>query len=288
MIHLSHSPPPGADMAESAVNLPGLDDEYPLTQQQIDDFRTNGFVYLPGVCSTDEVAFYREAIVRATYANNREHRPLAERDTFRRLALQTMQIRFHDPAVMAFVTARRFGRIAAQLLEVSGVRIYHDQSLFKEPGGINITPWHQDLYYWPFNEGTVCGMWMPLVDVTREMGNMRFVKGSHLHGYLGDHHISDESQAAYEQWIADHGAEVTDVVPMQAGDATFHHGWCVHGARANHSQTMREAMVVAYFRDGMRVGAASNPAKAGDQEAFLDNLPEGALAAGSTNTLVYP
>ncbi|HEX7037642.1 MAG TPA: phytanoyl-CoA dioxygenase family protein [Pseudomonadales bacterium] len=275
-------------MAESAASMPPLDDEYPLTQDQIDAFRADGCVYLPGVCSPHEVAFYRQAIVRATYAHNTERRPLAERETFRKLALQTMQIRYHDPAVMAFVTARRFGRIAAQLLGVDGVRIYHDQSLFKEPGaGTNITPWHQDLYYWPFDEGTVCGMWMPLVDVTGDMGNLRFVKGSHRHGYLGDHHISDESQAFYDRWIADHDAEVVDVVPMRAGDATFHHGWCVHGARPNGSETMREAMVVAYFRDGMRVGAANNPGKVRNLEAFLDNLPEGALAAGSTNTLVY-
>jgi len=276
-------------MAEPVLAAPPLDSDYPLTQAQIDSFRENGFVYLPNVCSPDEVAYYREAIRRATYAHNTEKRPLADRDAFRKLALQTMQIRYHDAAVMAFVTARRFGKIAAELLGVRGVRIYHDQSLFKEPGrGVaNITPWHQDLYYWPFNEGTVCGMWMPLVDVTAEMGNMRFVKASHTFGYLGEHHISDESQAAYEQWIADHDARVIDVVPMRAGDATFHHGWCVHGAQPNRSETMREAMVIAYHPQDMRVGKANNYAKVKNLEAFLDNLPEGALAAGSTNTLVY-
>jgi ectoine hydroxylase-related dioxygenase (phytanoyl-CoA dioxygenase family) len=276
-------------MAEPVAWMPSLDSDYPLSRDQIEAFRDNGFVYLPQVCSTEEVDFYRQAIERATYAHNAERRPLAERDAFRKLALQTMQIRYHDPAVMAFVTARRFGKIAAELLGVPGVRIYHDQSLFKEPGhGVaNITPWHQDLYYWPFNEGTACGMWMPLVDITPEMGNMRFVKGSHQHGYLGEHHISDESQAAYDRWIADHHAEVVDVVPMRAGDVTFHHGWCVHGARPNQSETMREAMVVAYYPDGMRVGKAGNQAKRLNLEAFLDNLPEGALAAGKTNTLVY-
>jgi ectoine hydroxylase-related dioxygenase (phytanoyl-CoA dioxygenase family) len=276
-------------MAESVISMPALDSDYPLTQTQIDSFRENGFVYLPKLCSQEEVAYYRQAIQRATYAHNTERRPLAERDAFRKLALQTMQIRYHDPAVMAFVTARRFGKIAAELLGARGVRIYHDQSLFKEPGaGVsNITPWHQDLYYWPFNEGTVCGMWMPLVDITADRGNMRFVKGSHKYGYLGEHHISDESQAAYDQWIADHDAHVIDVVPMHAGDATFHHGWCVHGARPNTSDVMREAMVVAYYVDGMRVGKANNFAKVKNLEAFLDNLPEGELAAGSTNTLVY-
>jgi len=276
-------------MAEPAASMPSLASDYPLKQEQIDFFRENGFVYLPGVCSRDEIAYYKQAIERVTFANNTEKRPLAERDAFRKLALQTMQIRYHDPAVMAFVTARRFGKIVTELLGVRGVRIYHDQSLFKEPGrGVtNITPWHQDLYYWPFNEGTVCGMWMPLQDITADMGNMRFVKRSHKHGYLGEHHISDESQAAYEKWIADHNAEVMDVVPMRAGDATFHHGWCVHGARPNVSDVMREAMVVAYHAMDMRVGKASNFAKVKNLEAFLDNLPEGALAAGSTNTLVY-
>jgi len=276
-------------MAELAATMPPLDGDYPLTQDQVEAFRENGFVYLPNLCSPEEVAYYRQSIVRATYAHNEERRPLAERDAFRKLALQTMQIRYHDPAVMAFVAARRFGKIAAELLGVRGVRIYHDQSLFKEPGAgvTNITPWHQDLYYWPFNEGTVCGMWMPLIDVTAEMGNMRFVKGSHRHGYLGDHHISDESQAVYDRWIAEHDGQVVDVVPMRAGDATFHHGWCVHGARPNQSNTMREAMVVAYYADGMRVGKANNVAKVRNLEAFLDNLPEGAPAAGRTNTLVY-
>jgi hypothetical protein len=129
-------------MTEPASAMSSLDTDYPLTQAQIDSFRDNGFVYLPNVCSTEEVAYYRDAIERATYAHNDEKRPLAERDAFRKLALQTMQIRYHDPAVMAFVTARRFGKIAAELLGVRGVRIYHDQSLFKEPGAgvANITP----------------------------------------------------------------------------------------------------------------------------------------------------
>ena len=82
-------------------------------------------------------------------------------------------------------------------------------------------------------------------------------------------------------------AEIVDVVPMRAGDATFHHGWCVHGARPNTSDTMREAMVIAYHPQDMRVGKANNYAKVRNLEAFLDNLPEGSLAAGSTNTLVY-
>ena len=88
---------PGVDMAEPATTLPTLEGDYALTQDQIDSFRDNGFVYLPSVCSPAEVAYFREAIARVTYAHNNETRPLTERDAFRKLALQTMQIRYHDP-----------------------------------------------------------------------------------------------------------------------------------------------------------------------------------------------
>ena len=77
-------------MAETATRIPSLDDDYPLTQAQIDFFRENGFVYLPRLCSPEEVAYFRPAIVRATYANNAEKRPLAERDEPLVLALRAL------------------------------------------------------------------------------------------------------------------------------------------------------------------------------------------------------
>ena len=61
----------------------------------------------------------------------------------------------------------------------------------------------------------------------------------------------------------------------------------VHRLRPPKQRRDREAMVVAYFVDGMRVGKSNNLAKVRNREAFLDDLPEGELAAGSTNTLVY-
>jgi hypothetical protein len=39
----------------------------------------------------------------------------------------------------------RLARIAAELMSTGGVRMYHDQALYKEAGGGN-TPWHADRY----------------------------------------------------------------------------------------------------------------------------------------------
>ena len=48
-----------------------------------------------------------------------------------------------DEAVKRFVFEQQFAQVAADLLGVEKVRLYHDQALFKEPGGGH-TPWHQD------------------------------------------------------------------------------------------------------------------------------------------------
>ena len=266
--------------------LPLLDDERPPTAAQVEAFRRDGFVVIPGLCDPDEVAAYRQPIIEATAAHNREDRPLAERDTYGKAFLQTLQLRKRDERVLRFCTSRRFGRVAADLFGVDGVRIYHDQSLFKEPGGGH-TPWHQDLFYWPFDEATVGGMWMALVDVTAEMGGLRYARGSHTAGYLGHHHIGDESDAAYDRYIAEHGVEVVECVPLRAGDALFHCGWTIHGAGPNRSDRKREAMVVAYYADGMRVGEITNPFKDHDRNRFLGGAEPGAPAVGPFNTLVY-
>ena len=179
------------DLFESdPARLPDLSSDYPLAPEQIEAFRRDGFVLLPGVCSLEESSAYRPVIAAVARRLNREARRLEERDTYGKAFLQTMQLRLHSRAVERFVLARRFGKIAAELLGVEGVRVYHDQSLFKEPGG-GITPWHQDQYYWPLEGKAVVGMWMPLVDVDEAMGGMKFVVGSHQRGFMGQHHISE-------------------------------------------------------------------------------------------------
>jgi len=45
--------------------------------------------------------------------------------------------------------------------------------------------------------------------------------------------------------------------------------------------------MIAYHPQDTRVGKSNNYVKVRNLEAFLDDLPEGALAAGSPSTLVY-
>ncbi|MBV7328100.1 phytanoyl-CoA dioxygenase family protein [Chloroflexi bacterium TSY] len=264
---------------------PDLSTEYPLTQDQIDAYQRDGHVYLPHVCSAEEVSIYREAITEAAYANFQDRGDLSERNTVDRAFLQTLNLRFKHDGVKAFVLSRRFAKIVADLNGVDAVRIFHEQALFKEPGGGH-SPWHQDQYYWPLATNNAMGMWMPLVDVTLEMGPILYASGSHRNGYLGHYQISDESQDVFDAVIQEKGYK-TWQQPMKAGDATFHNAWLIHGATANRSEIMREAMIVTYYPDGTRVDELVNPSRINDTKVFLGERQPGELADSALNTIVF-
>jgi len=275
-------------MHAATAALPDLTSEYALSEDAVAAFRRDGHVTLRGVLSESEIAAYRSQIREATFAKNRETRPVSERDTYGKAFLQTLNIRRRHEGVMKFVLAPRMGKIAADLLGVTGVRVYHDQSLFKEPGdGKNPTPWHQDQFYWPFEEPLMLGMWMPLVDVTPDMGGMIYASGSHRLGFLGQLGISDESEDHYGRMVREKNLTLVTTAPMKAGDACFHAGWCLHSAGPNRSNTLREAMVIAYFADGLRVATPKNPYQENDRLKFLAGREPGTLADSDRNPLVY-
>ena len=272
----------------SSTELPDLSSEYPLSNEQVQNFRSQGFVILRGVLTRDEVTAYREEIVRVTAELNEEKRKLEERDAYGKAFLQTMNLRLRSEGVLRLVASRRLGKIAAELMGVDGVRVYHDQSLFKEPGrGTNPTPWHQDQYYWPLEEITTTGFWMPLVDIEEGMGGMKWAAGTHRLGFLGQHAISAESQKFFDAYIAEKGIPVTEGVPMKVGDVSFHYGWTLHAAGPNGSNKMREAMIGTYYADGMRVMLPGNSSQEGDRVRFLGGKEAGEIADSELNTLAY-
>ena len=265
--------------------LPDLSNEYTLSPEQIAAFERDGHVLLRHVCTPDEIAVYRSVLNRATYALNEETRPMAERDTYGKAFLQTMNLWRNDEAARKYTLARRFAKIAADLMGVDGVRLYHDQSLYKEAGGGH-TPWHQDQYYWPLDTTHTVTMWMPLVDVPIDMGALTFASGSHKEGFQGNVAISDESEERYKQLVNEKGYPVTNQV-MQAGDATFHAGWTLHSAPGNAGGATREVMTIIYYAEGTLALTPDNPNRQNDLEGWLPGVRPGEPAISELNPLVY-
>lgn len=215
------------EMEES--KLPALDDFIRISQQQIEEFRKNGHTITKGLLSPEEVAAYHSVVTDAALKYNTEKRKIEDRDTYGKAFLQIMNLWRHDEKVKKLVMSRRLAKVAADLLGVENVRIYHDQALFKEPGG-GPTPWHQDQYYWPVDTDKTITMWMPLVDINVEMGMLTFASGSQKNGSVFSYEISDESESEFDRYVKENNFEISREKTMKAGDAMWHTGFSIHNA----------------------------------------------------------
>jgi hypothetical protein len=267
--------------------LPDLDAPYLVAPDAAVTFAKDGHAMLPGLASASEVAAYRESLERAAADGTIEHRPLGERDTYSAAFLQSFNLWRADEAVRRFVFAPRFAKAAADLLGVQGVRLYHDQALFKEPGGGH-TPWHQDQFYWPLDTEKTITMWMPLADLDPQVGSMTFITASHTSGKLRGHAISDESERDYEQLVRSEQLPEHTYGAIHAGDATFHGGWTLHRADANPTDRMRPVMTIIYFADGTRVSEPDSIYQKFDLSVWLPGMNVGDRAASPINPLLWP
>lgn len=266
--------------------LSGLANVYTISDSDLRAFRDNGWVLLREVCPPDDMRVYGPAIREAAMRHNTETRPLEERDTYGRAFLQVMNLWRADPVVAQFTLAKRFAGIAAQLLGVDKVRLYHDQALFKEPGGGH-TPWHQDGFFWPLRQDRTVTMWMPIVDVPAEMGTMSFADNSHGQGIISlDEGISDDSEVFYDEFVRSHGLRVRTSGAMRAGDATFHSGLTLHRAPGNPTDRIREVMTVIYYADGEVIQEAKNGFQENDTASWFPGLKAGDLAASELNPIL--
>lgn len=249
-------------------------------------FRNNGHVVVRGIASAEDVAAYRPVIREVVAEVGRRHDSQGRIDDYSKLFTQVTNVWRVSEAAREIVFTRRFASVAAQLLGVPAVRLYHDQALFKPPGA-DRTPWHQDRYYWPLETDLTVTMWLALVDVGEEMGPMRFASGSHRASDLGELAISDGTDRRLSALIAERGWPVA-TAPVRAGDATFHAGGTLHSAGANRSDRVREVLTVIYYAAGTRAAKPANDNQRVDLEVFLPGIRPGDEAASELNPLLFP
>jgi len=263
-----------------------LDAPYALSPDQITQYREKGYVKLKDVLSPETLAHFREEITREVMARNPLlKKPMSERTTYEKAFIQITNLWRQNEVVREFVFSKRLARIAAELMGCEGIRLYHDQALYKEPGG-GITPWHADQYYWPIDTPNTTTVWIPLQATPMEMGPLAFAEGSHGHEIGRDLAISDESEAALQKELADRAFPLHDT-PFDLGEVSFHAGWTFHRAGANTSGDVRAVMTVIYMDADARVTPFVRAEHYLDRDAFLPGREPGDAADTEMNPLLY-
>jgi ectoine hydroxylase-related dioxygenase (phytanoyl-CoA dioxygenase family) len=260
-----------------------LDAPFPITAAQIASYNDNGYIKLKGVLSPALLAHYRQAISTCVAELSADVAPMEQRTTYGKAFLQIMNLWTRSDEVKEFVFGKRLASIAAELIGATGVRIYHDQALYKEAGG-GITPWHADQYYWPVTSDKIITAWVPLQDTPLEMGPLAFCEKSHRFQIGRDLEISDESELTLKQALNSFRLEDS---AFELGDVSFHAGWTFHRAGANSSNRPREVMTMIYMDEAMTLAAPKNKNQINDIERWCPGVQVGETIASPLNPVVY-
>jgi ectoine hydroxylase-related dioxygenase (phytanoyl-CoA dioxygenase family) len=258
---------------------------YTLTSEQIDFYEKNRFIKLKQVLDQDTLMFFNEAITNLVNKMNTVETPLEERSTYGKAFLQLFNLWREDEVVKEFVFSKRLAKIASELMQTTGVRIYHDQALFKEGGG-GITPWHADQYYWPLETDKTVTAWIPLQAIPLALGALEFSAGSHQITEGRELEIGDESETIIQQKL-----KVTDfkhvIEPFDAGEISFHSGWVFHRAGANTTNQMRKVMTVIYMDKDMVLKNPENKNQVNDWNTWCPGASIGELIDTPLNPILY-
>jgi len=132
------------------------------------------------------------------------------------------------------------------------ILLYNTSFVIKEPHSKTHISWHQDLTYWGFNDDKQVAAWIALSDATEENGCMHMIPGSHKGGQLPHRTTKDSNNLLHHgQTIEGASEEQSRCIPLNAGEASLHHGWTMHTSYPNKSDDRRIGLTINYISTDM-------------------------------------
>lgn len=224
-------------------------DRFP-TKEEIAFFNENGFLAVDRMTTDEEIAWMTrifEFIFSEENAGSADA-PVDRSGTIGQPRKLTQaffpEIRF--PELLNTTFRRNAKRYSAALLGGDeSLLTSWAHMIIKYPGGA-AAQWHQDHAYWtPEYDYNALGVWLPMHAVTKEMGAMQFIPGSHKRGLL--HHSHQDLPQHNVLRVAEPFNEADAVVcPLEMGGATFHHAETLHYTAPNTTDRPRLAFPMEF------------------------------------------
>lgn len=261
-----------------------------LSAEQIDFYRVHGFLVIEGFLDAGELESWRQTTDEAVeqrlargagFANlNNQGDPDSY---YARVFTQCIKLADTHAGMRALMLDPRLGRLAATLAGVAGIRIWHDQALYKPAFG-NPTAWHLDNPYWSFSSPQSLSIWVALDDATLGNGCMWYLPGSHQSARYDNAGIGQNMSDLFKMYPEWRSIDPV-ACPCPAGSAVFHSGLTAHGAGANMTNKPRRAMTCAYMPDGATFNGQKNVLP----DHYFQTLRIGDLLDDPTiNPLIWP
>ncbi len=222
-----------------------------VTCDQIEFYRENGFLIVDDFLKGSELSSWQYAVDETVreFMNRDDmyHNQRGENSYYKNVFVQCVNLWKTSEKIKQLILTPELGRMAADLAGTSGVRLYHDHAMIKQPWA-NPTNFHVDNPYDPFYSDQAIMFWIALDDTTVQNGCLYFLPGTHktcgfeVGGILDEVGIG-ELFSEYPNWaeIEPYAAE------MKAGAGVFISGLVAHAAGPNMTTHPRRAFAMLFM-----------------------------------------
>jgi ectoine hydroxylase-related dioxygenase (phytanoyl-CoA dioxygenase family) len=219
-----------------------------LTEQQIQQFDRDGFLFVEGLFDSEEV----ELLQRITEKSEQVARDsYADRDAEGGVSRIWLTEELGDDVFSAFAKCERIVNPLEQVLR-DKVYHFHHKMMLKDPHVGGAWEWHQDYGYW--YQDDYDGLLFPdtascMIAVnraTKENGCLQVIRGSHRMGRV--EHGKSGTQAGADLKRVEDALKHLELVycEMDPGTALFFHGNMLHRSDANKSAQARWSFISCY------------------------------------------
>jgi ectoine hydroxylase-related dioxygenase (phytanoyl-CoA dioxygenase family) len=201
----------------------------PLTPQQIEQYRRDGYVFPLPVLEPHEIPPLRARLEAFESGNGGKLRSSQRNKSH--LLFKWLDDLIRDP------------RILDPIQQLIGPDILCWNTIFwiKDVGSRSFVSWHQDSRYWGLSSEKVVSAWLALSEASMEAGCMRVMPGTHV----GDTLVHRDSY--HEDNMLTRGQEIVEGVddgkavhmPLEAGQMSLHSYRLAHASGPNLSDDRR-------------------------------------------------
>ena len=243
-----------------------------LTAQQIESFRTKGFLSPIRIADETEVRGYRAAFDL-----------LEEKEGQEKSQIGLLDRHMDQPFVWELATNRAILDCIEALIGPN-IMLLGTHFFCKYGPSHRFVAWHQDVTYWGLEPPITATAWFAIDDSDVGNGCMQVIPETHSLG-IQEHgkaeragnllSINQEVEVSKEE-----EAQAVDLI-LKAGEISLHHGMLIHGSLPNPSMRRRCGLTLRYIPTAVRQVKLNSHGKSyqailvrgEDREQHFDRIP---------------
>lgn len=210
-----------------------------ISQEQINEYESNGFIAIDDVFDEAEVAEMLHAI------DSSEEIQSHIRKNDPGFGFHLLEITRIHPTYLKYACHPKIIEIIQSILG-ENIQLQHSKLTVKMSGeNHHAIAWHQDFAYLPHTNTSLLTVMISLVDFSDSNGCMKMVRGSHKLGVLNHRDSNGFESDCTDSWAWEDRNKVVSVAPKRGG-ISIHHALTLHSSPDNLSEIPRSSVAFCY------------------------------------------